>query len=366
MLIFLLHEVLAKGKGFKKNFHVFLCYLAYFASYSDVLFTLEPRLEKNHLLIFLFFYAVTISILFSFVQRVIDMALPDLKGKTLIFSVPFFEIIFICFFGYFNPIFFGLIFVQIPFVSILVNILTPFIIPMIAVICCLLFFEKKKNLYIGSITFLIALAFSLNIYYDKKNNDVCVGMSTEVHKISRKHNFNLNMKNLVNFTRENKKAPIWLFPEALFSNGRLVNVFLKMNRQVNQYIFFNQLTKEKPKKSLLIGINNKKRVVFKHQKRLVVPFYEKYLDRDLLHVSKNKKKYNPMLLNHKIIPFICMEIFKWCWPCERDAKKIVMYSANLSDVQSMTGKFVCFLIARMQASFQGASLCEAVNAGFKA
>tara|TARA_B000000565_G_scaffold255597_1_gene236702 strand:+ start:126 stop:1082 length:957 start_codon:yes stop_codon:yes gene_type:complete len=317
------------------------------------------------LLIFLFFYAVTISMLFTFIQRVIEMALPDLKSKTLIFSVPIFEIIFAGFFGYFNPIFFGLMFVQVPFVSILINIFSPFIIPIIAVMSCLFFFEKKRAFYTGAIIFVVVLAFSLNLYYDKKQSNVCIGMHTEVHKIGRKHNFNLNMKNLVSFARENKKVPIWLFPEALFSNGNLVNVFFRMNRQTNQYIFFNRLTKEKPKKSLLIGINNKKRVVFKHQKRLVVPFYEKHLDQDLLQIRKNEKRSNLMVLNHQIIPFICMEIFKWRWPFKKDAKKIVMYSANLSDVQSMTGKFICFLIARMQAAFQGASLCEAVNAGFK-
>ena len=221
----------------------------------------------------------------------------------------------------------------------------------LTIFCCpLLILYRKNNLNLSIFFFLILLFFSNYIYgsfsinkntkfinnLEKNENNL-----TSIKIVSPNFDLNYNLSQselnnqilkIIKFSEpeENKKT-LFIWPEGVFGGysysevKQIKNIFQKNFSKNHTVIFGINLRNEYSDKETyfnsLIAVNNNFEIIYKYNKRKLVPFGEflpfedffknfglQQISRGYGSFSKGGKQQNLIIYDYKILPLICYEI----------------------------------------------------------
>ncbi len=221
----------------------------------------------------------------------------------------------------------------------------------LTIFCCpLLILYRKNNLNLSIFFFLILLFFSNYIYGSfsiNKNTKFINNLGknennlTSIKIVSPNFDLNYNLSQselnnqilkIIKFSEpeENKKT-LFIWPEGVFGGysysevKQIKNIFQKNFSKNHTVIFGINLRNEYSDKETyfnsLIAVNNNFEIIYKYNKRKLVPFGEflpfedffknfglQQISRGYGSFSKGGKQQNLIIYDYKILPLICYEI----------------------------------------------------------
>ena len=221
----------------------------------------------------------------------------------------------------------------------------------LTIFCCpLLILYRKNNLNLSIFFFLILLFFSNYIYGSfsiNKNTKFINNLAknennlTSIKIVSPNFDLNYNLSQselnnqilkIIKFSEpEKNKKTLFIWPEGIFggysySEVKEIKTIFQENFSKNHTVIFginlrNEYSDKETYFNSLIAVNNNFEIIYKYNKRKLVPFGEflpfedffnnfglQQISRGYGSFSKGGKQQNLIIYDYKILPLICYEI----------------------------------------------------------